>query len=231
MGTVSNLVVSAGRWPVTALLDLLAPPRCLACRRRGGTPLCGPCAAQVPLLGHGCRRCAAPRGQAHACWPDDAPVDGVTAAFDYRGVAAAAISTAKLAGAHAGWPGLCAALLARLEREPPAVDVVTWITTPTARSHQRGGDHAARLAHLVASRLQLPVVQLLTAREVPGGRDTYAAVHPLPGTDVLLVDDILTTGATAWRAAACLRSAGAGRIHLAVLARAGTHTLGGAPRR
>lgn len=231
MRTVTNLVVGAGGWPVAALLDLLAPPRCLACRRRGGTPWCVPCAAEVPLLGRGCRRCAAPRGQAHACWPDDAPVDAVTAAFDYRGVTAAAISTAKLAGAHAGWPGLVDPLLARLEADPPAVDVVTWVTTPTARSHQRGGDHAARLANLVAARLQLPVAQLLAAREVRGGRDTYAALHPLPGTDVLLVDDILTTGATAWRSSACLRSAGAGRIHLAVLARAGTHTLGGAPRR
>jgi predicted amidophosphoribosyltransferase len=48
----------------------------------------------------------------------------------------------------------------------------------------------------------------------------------LPGSNVLLVDDVVTTGTTAWRAAAELRAAGAGRIELAVLARAGTHPLG-----
>jgi len=150
------------------------------------------------------------------------------AAFDYRGEVAVAIATAKLAGAHAGWAGLSAPLVARLVAAPPPVDVVTWVTTPPRRVRQRGSDHAAVLARQVARGLGLPALALLDA--VDGGRrgDTYHARHALPGTDVLLVDDILTTGATAWRAATELRRAGAGALHLAVLARAGTHALGAA---
>jgi len=157
-------------------------------------------------------------------------VAGTVAAYDYRGVVAAAIVTAKLAGAHAGWSGLVEPLAARLRADPPPVDVVTAITTPAGRVRARGRDHAALLAGLVSGALGLPVLPLLEASAGPDGRDRYRARHRLPGTDVLLVDDVLTTGATAWRAAATLRAAGAGAIHLAVLARAGTHPLGVAAR-
>lgn len=221
---------ASGPRPIAALGDLLAPPRCLACRRRGVTPWCAGCQQQVRLLGPGCPRCTASRGAAHACWPLDAPIHGVTAAYDYNGVVAAAIATAKIAGVHAAWPALAAPLLRRLQEDSPPADVVTWVTTPAARVRQRGADHAARLAVLVADRLALPAAPLLRARAVPREPDRYDAIHGLPGSDVLLVDDILTTGATAWRAGACLRAAGADRVHLAVLARAGTHALGAAAR-
>lgn len=221
---------ASGSGPITALGDLLAPPRCLACRRRGVTPWCSGCEQQVRVLGSGCPRCTASRGAAHACWPPDAPIHGVTAAYDYNGVVAAAIATAKIAGVHVAWPALAEPLLRRLQEDPPPADVVTWVTTPAARVRQRGADHAGRLAVLVAGRLGLPLAPLLRAWTVPRAHDRYDAVHRLPGSDVLLVDDILTTGATAWRAGACLRAAGAGRVHLAVLARAGTHALGAATR-
>lgn len=164
----------------------------------------------------------------HACWPVDAPIDGTVAAFDYRGEVAVGIATAKLAGAHAGWAGLSAPLVARLAAAPPPVDVVTWVTTPPGRVRQRGIDHAAVIAGDVARGLGLPARALLAATDRGRHGDAYLARHALPGTDVLLVDDIVTTGATAWRAATELRRAGAGAIHLAVLARAGTHALGGA---
>ncbi len=143
---------------------------------------------------------------------------------------AAALVTAKLGAVEAAWPGLAAPLLARLTEVAPQVDVVTWVTTPRARARHRGADHARTLGRLVAARLELPAVPLLSARPSSSGRDRYRALCRLPGTDVLLVDDILTTGATAWRAGGCLRAAGAGRLHLAVLARAGTHALGAVER-
>ncbi len=230
MSTTDLAADRGGLRPVRALGCLLAPPRCLACRQRGVTPWCGGCAQVVRQLARGCPRCAAPRGAAHACWPQDAPIDAVSAAYDYNGVVASAIATAKIAGVHAAWPALVAPLVHRLGAQPPPVDAVTWVTTPAVRVRQRGGDHAGRLARLIADGLDLPCTPLLSARATRGRPDRYTALHRLPGTDLLLVDDILTTGATAWRAGATLRTAGAGRLHLAVLARAGTHTLGAATR-
>lgn len=216
--------------PHGPLLALLAPSRCLACRRRGPLPWCQACAGQVRTLPPGCSRCSAPHGSAHACWPPDAPIDRTVAAFDYRGPVAAAVVTAKVAGARAGWPALADALAERIVTAALDAEVVTWITTPPDRVRSRGSDHAEVLAGAVARALDLPCAHLLEARATRSSHDRYRARRSLPGTHVLLVDDVVTTGATAWRAASCLRGAGADRVELAVLARAGTHPLGAVPR-
>jgi orotate phosphoribosyltransferase len=88
-------------------------------------------------------------------------------------------------------------------------------------------DHAQELARAVAAALELPLVRTLRARTAGDGRDRYDGTRPLPGTVLLLVDDVLTTGATAVRAATALQGAGADVPHLAVLARAGPHPLSG----
>jgi len=216
--------------PASMLLELFAPSRCLSCRGRGPLPWCAACAERVRHLPEGCRRCAAPRGGAHACWPPDAPIHATVAAFDYRGPVAAAVVTAKVAGARAGWPALALALGERMRDVEVDADVVTWVTTPAARVRTRGVDHAQVLATEVARAVDLPCIALLEARTGGADRDRYRARRELPGTHVLLVDDVVTTGATAWRAADCLRRAGAGRVELAVLARAGTHPLGAVSR-
>lgn len=208
------------------ILDLLAPPRCLACRSRGRSPWCPPCGDTVRLLPDGCPRCGTPRGAAHRCWPPSAPIISTALAYDYQGALARGLATAKLAGAYAAWPALAEPLVARLRARPPTVDVVTWVRTPAGRIRSRGLDHAERIATILAAALDLPAVGLLMATASADGRDRYRAVGELPGTEVLLVDDILTTGATAWRAATALQRVGAGQVRLAVLARAGTHALG-----
>jgi len=210
------------------VLELLVPTRCLACRARSPLPWCRACAGQVAPLPPGCSRCAGV-GLGHACFGDDAPIDATIAAHDYRGVVAASVVTAKLAGGRRGWSGLADGLARRVAAEAPVVDVATWITTDPGRARRRGGDHARTIALTVARAAGLPLVRLLDARERPGGGDRYRARHPLPGTDVLLVDDVVTTGATALAAAAVLRRAGAGSVTLAVIARAGSHALAAPP--
>jgi predicted amidophosphoribosyltransferase len=211
-----------------APLALLTPSRCLACRARGPLPWCERCHREVRPLPAGCPRCAAPGRPGHPCWPADAPVSATVGALDYRGPVAAAIVTAKVAGAHAGWGPLGRLLAARVASDPPPVDAVTWVTTAPGRRRRRGVDHARALAVAVAGALDLPLACTLSARAARDGRDRYRARSTLPGTELLLVDDVLTTGATIARAAAALCEAGAGRPHVAVLARAGPHPLAGA---
>lgn len=107
-----------------------------------------------------------------------------------------------------------------------AVDVVTWVTAVPARVRQRGVDHARAIAEVVAQALGAPLLQLLDVGAGPLHREGYHARLRLPGSEVVLVDDVLTTGATAWRAAAALRRAGASEVILVTLARAGGHPLG-----
>jgi predicted amidophosphoribosyltransferase len=211
---------------MAAMLALLVPDRCLACRGRAALPWCRTCALRVRPLPVGCPRCAGPATAGHPCWVEAAPVHATVAVWDYRDVVAAAVVGAKVGGGRRAWPVLGAPLAARLRRDPPEVDVVTWVTTGPVRVRERGVDHARVLACVVAEALGLPLVRLLDVVTGHDGTDRYRASMRLPATDVLLVDDVLTTGGTAWAAGHALRAAGADRVALAVLARAGSHALG-----
>ena len=152
------------------------------------------------------------------------------AVYDYRGPVAAAVVGAKLGGAWAAWDALGADLARRVATDPPEVDVVTWVTTPARRVRERGVDHAELLARSVGAAIATPVARLLVAEAAGHDRDRYRARTALPGSQILLIDDVVTTGATAVRAAITLRAAGADRVELAVVARAGSHPLTGGSR-
>lgn len=158
------------------------------------------------------------------------------AAYDYRGEVAAAVVAGKVAGASAGWRPLGRLLVAALDPRDVAVDVVSWVPADARRRRQRGFDHARLLAEPVAAAADCPCRRLLTAR--PGRPDqsslpaadrrrlpdaVFVPAARLSGQVVGLVDDVLTTGATARAAARALAHAGAGDVHVLVLARADRH--------
>jgi predicted amidophosphoribosyltransferase len=104
------------------------------------------------------------------------------------------------------------------------VDVVTWAPTSAARRRSRGYDQAELLARAVARRLGVPCRRLLTrvddgsqpqtgrTREERMVGPSFVARRRVRGA-VLLVDDVVTTGATLRSAEAALRSAGARAVH------------------
>lgn len=186
------------------MLDLAGPPRCAACRVAGHV-LCASCSdALVP------------------CPPLDAqpPLARLSAGCLYEGPARSLVLGLKLRGLrHAAAP-LAESMCATAWRDGVSGDLVTWVPGNRAEARSRGYDHAELLARAVAARLGLPARRLLRLggakldqtslsraqrRENPKGAFLARSVHGR----VVLVDDVMTTGATICACAGALLRSGA----------------------
>lgn len=197
-----------------ALLDLLFPPRCPACGEDPlpASPFCAVCDGAVE---------PAPAGEA-----------GLQAGALFGGPVADAVHALKYGGrADAALP--LGRWLAGRVRLPPGAAVV-WVPLGRRRLVQRGYDQAMLLAGPLARSAGAPLLRgaLRRVRETRPqvGSDraaraanvegAFAASARVAGRDLVLVDDVVTTGATARAAAAALRAAGARSVEVVALARA-----------
>ena len=110
----------------------------------------------------------------------------------------------------------------------PGVDVhaVTWVPT-SARRRESGFDPSELMARMVGAQLGLPVARTLV-RADSGEQKTRSGVERWNGpgfqgrrtnySRVLLVDDLVATGATLAAASGALRTAGVSHIHVAAVA-------------
>jgi ComF family protein len=119
-------------------------------------------------------------------------------------------------------------------------DVLTWVSTSSRRKRKRGYDQAQLIAQAVARELGVPLTRTLkkirhtppqstlqnAAQRRANVLGAYRVVDPeaIAGKRVLLLDDILTTGATASECARVLITAGAKEVTFAAVAAACDHT-------
>jgi len=224
------------RATASAFLDLLYPPRCAACGEPADAgPFCEPCAEAVEPLGPACPRCGEPGLAAvlcGACHASPPAFLSLAAGGLYGGPLAEAVQALKYGGRPAVARPLGAWLAAAASIQPGAAIVAV----PLARRRrlERGYDQAALLAgHLArAARARLLRGALRRLRETPSqvGRHraararnvagAFAASRAVAGLDLWLVDDVVTTGATADAAARALLDAGARTVRVVALARA-----------
>ena len=121
-------------------------------------------------------------------------------------------------------------LVARLKTsiEIERIDVVTWVPTTRERRTARGHDQAETLARIIGRSLGVPVRKLLV-RETVGHQTGQSRKNRLVGvalrarsmntpSTVLVVDDVVTTGATMRIAERALYQAGATRVICAAVA-------------
>ncbi len=197
------------------LAAVVFPAVCPGCGGRG-EPVCGACRVRMVRA----RPVPPPRG-----------LDALTVAFAYTGTARELIARAKYRRRHAALPFLAAELAAGLVADRHAVDVLTWAPTTAARRRERGFDHAEALARAVGVALDRPVLGLLHRRgrapqtgrprteRLGGPGFTVTDPRRVAARRVLVVDDVVTTGATLTAAAAALRTAGATAVLGAAVAR------------
>ena len=225
-------------WP-GRLARLLLPPRCLLCGEPGrdGRDLCPACADTLPWNRHACPRCAIPLPQAealcgeclrrppplahaHAACVYGFPLDRLVPRFKFHHDLAAGRLMAEL---------LCESLA-----DAPRPDAIVPVPLHASRLRKRGYDQALELAKPVARELGIPLLADALQRiratapqsELDAGarqrnlRRAFAvrsgAVLP---AHVVLIDDVMTTGATLNAAAKILLHAGVARVDAWVCAR------------
>lgn len=205
------------RW----LLDLLYPPKCVLCHKilpNSRQSLCDSCGRFVlaqkthTRQGHHFTRCVAPL-------PYEEPVRGSIHRFKFVG-------RKFYAKTYGPW------LAAVIGQEFDSFDVLTWVPISRKRLKKRGYDQSKLLAEQAGALLGVEPVQCLRKlrNNPPQSRSrsreqrsknvagAYACAADVADKRILLIDDVITTGATLEECSRILRRAGAKEVFCAVLA-------------
>ncbi|MFJ7797421.1 ComF family protein [Pseudomonas sp. NPDC096950] len=218
---------------------------CLLCSEAAddATPICTACETELPWLGEHCQTCALPLpasgltcGQ---CLQQPPAFERVAAPWSYSFPVDTLITRFKH---NAKWPlgRLLGELLAqflqhRFDEDLERPDLLIPVPLASKRLRQRGFNQAAMLARWLSANLDIPCDEslLLRIQDTSAQQELKAEARKrnlrnafalAPGASVIgrhlaLIDDVLTTGATAQTLARLLMNAGAARVDVYCLAR------------
>jgi ComF family protein len=220
-----------------AFLDLLLPLRCLGCGREGDL-ICLSCrlllpSVKLPL----CQRCGATVSEGnlcHSCLNHPLTIDGIRSIFLFQGTVRQAILQLKYKHLKALAAPLGQLLAEYLGSHPLQGETIIPVPLYPKRLRERGYNQSTLLAKELGKLIGLPVLEDALTRvkdAVPQARtrsaierrrnvhDAFACHHPLEGRQILLIDDVCTTGATLDACAIALKAAGAGSVWGLTMAR------------
>lgn len=233
---------------VTAGLNLLFPPRCVGCAAEVSAPhsLCSQCFSQLHFITDPmCQRCGTAfpyEVEAGAlcvgCMEDPPLYDSLRAVWEYTAQTRPLVTHFKYADQTHRLPGY-ARQLQKISPHLDECDAVIPVPMHPRRIRQRKFNQSSLLAHGMVSGTSAPVWDrsLLRTRNTPpqAGLDrkarlsnvegafevNHAYAMRLRGATVMLVDDVVTTGATIEACCHVLLQAGVRAIHVVALAKTG----------
>ena len=206
-----------------AIVQLLYPPKCVLCRRllrSSETDLCAQCRADTPEV-TGTKR----KFPYLANW---------TALWYYEGSVRTSILRYKFRGSRSYCQSYGRLLAMKLLQEGISFDILTWVPISSRRKWRRGYDQVELVARAAAKELSIAVTPTLrkirhnspqsTMKDAAARRanvlGVYRVISPetVSGKRILILDDILTTGATLSECARTLLTAGAKEVNCATIA-------------
>ncbi len=229
---------------ISSLVDLVFPSRCIVCGRIGSKPLCDSCLPGLPYIsGPMCSCCGQPTSSpvkdCRFCRSGGLQHSLCRSVMLFEGCGRQVIHSLKYENGRRVAPILAEQALLRLEPAVFEVDAITFIPLHRRKQAGRGYNQAELIARELGRRTKTPVERLLVQRrrtkdqaqlsaeerrENVKGAYGLAPIYrtrrrPLPES-VLLVDDVLTTGATSAECCEVLRTSGVAKLKLVTLARA-----------
>ncbi|MCL4184695.1 MAG: ComF family protein [Burkholderiaceae bacterium] len=230
------------------LLDACLPACCIVCGSPHPGGLCADCETALPggAIAR-CARCGLglglalglesgrpdQRGHCSGCAVDPPPFERTLVLADYAPPLDRIVQALKYGREAALARPLGRALARRFAAAGETAQVVTAVPLSASRLAARGFNQSLEIARAMAGEARLPLEHRLLQRTRGGApaatlharerrlalAGAFAAPWPLDGRHVILVDDVMTTGATLRAAAAALRQAGAVRVVNCVVAR------------
>ncbi len=216
------------------------PSQCAVCRAWPSRPVCDACVARFAQPQSRCLRCALPVPpgivECGACLKNPPPLDACFAAVTYAYPWSDCMARFKFRS-DTGWASTFASLLRSTPWVEPALEQATWVL-PMPLSRARLAHRGFNQALLLARRLSPATTRsdlLLRIRDTPAQaelsrsdrlrnlRDAFAVeprlAHQLKDRRVVLVDDVMTSGASLHAAATALKRCGAAHVTALVVAR------------
>lgn len=218
------------------IIDSLYPRRCACCRSYSNQEICDNCKPEHRSFEEECPRCSEPADdfECDACklWP--LPFETVRSLWNYSGAAEHAVKAFKYSGERqlaSIFAGMMAFELRqhRIHRE---FDLIVPVPSTLLSLRQRGYGHMALVARALGERLAVesdvfaldtvqeraPQASLSRESRILNMRNQMKA-SDVKGRRILVIDDVLTTGASLWASGVALRRAGAATTFALTLAR------------
>lgn len=214
---------------IPRLLNWLFPPKCILCNellQKNETDLCRKCRVEAPEYS---------KGNLNVQF-----LDSFAAVWYYEENVRRSLLRYKFYGARQYAPAYGRLLAMKVQREyPEGFDMITWVPISSLRKLRRGYDQVELLAKAVAMELGTPCAPVLKkvrhnppqsgingyAQRRANVLGVYRVTDPesIKGKRILLLDDVITTGATVGECARVLLTGGGAEVHCAVLAAARKH--------
>ena len=202
------------------ILSILFPPKCVLCRKvlhEQETDFCGSCRSDTPVCPVDRRKKLPFLDSWLGVWYYEGSVRESLLRYKFRGVRSYAEAYGRV-------------LAMKLQQQyPEGFDLLTWVPISALRKFTRGYDQVELLAAVVARELDMEATPLLKkvrhnrpqsgivgdAQRRANVLGAYRVTDPELLTDqkILLLDDIITTGATVSECARMLLTAGAKEVH------------------
>ena len=223
---------------VEVAVDSFFPRRCVGCGRVGSF-LCPDCLEELPrLVAPFCPRCGRPQARCivcPTCWQRPTRIDGIRSPFRFDGAVRKSIHELKYRNLKAISPCLGDLLADYLSENPLPGEALVSVPLHPRRLRERGYNQSDLLAENLGERIELLVIEdclirvkqaqpQVRAGDVEERRRSVADAfvcrdERVSGKQIILIDDVCTSGATLESCAAALKDSGAASVWGLTLAR------------